>query len=115
MWTFFSWKSQNIFYAKLSQNSSEVIACDCLLKGIEPLCVINFCRFVIIDLIQDARHICTRFRMDGEKSQDTAISDVFAVFAVFAFMDKSYISLDQAPYLLQITSLYFLNTFYTVI
>ena len=34
---------------------------------------------------------------------------------VFAFMDKTYISLDRASYLLQIPSLYFLNTFYTVL
>ena len=82
MWTFFSWKSQNIFYAKLSQNSSEVIACDCLLKGIEPLCVINFCRFVIIDLIQDTRHLCTRFRMDGKKAK-TRIFQISSELEIF--------------------------------
>ena len=32
---------------------------------------------------------------------------------VFAFMDKTYISLDRASYLLQIPSLYFLNSFYS--
>ena len=85
MWTFFSWKSQNIFYAKLSQNSSELIACDCLLKGIEPLCVINFPRFVIIDLIQHTRHLCTRFTMDGKKAK-TRVFQMFSELAIFFFI-----------------------------
>ena len=41
---------------KIVSNSSEVIACDCLLKGIEPLCVIVFCRFVIINLIIHSKY-----------------------------------------------------------
>ena len=41
---------------KIVSNSSEVIACDCLLKGIEPLCVIVLCRFVIINLIIHSKY-----------------------------------------------------------
>ena len=80
---------------KIVSNSSEVIACDCLLKGIEPLCVINFCRFVITDLIQDTRHLCTRFRMDGKKAKTRVfqISSELAIFFSFVCPLRNHVTL----------------------
>ena len=52
----FSLKIPKHILCKIVSNSSEVIACDCLLKGIEPLCVIVFCRFVIINLIIHSKY-----------------------------------------------------------